>query len=192
MYDGTCSFEMTDIKDLVSHRIYVASSWRNTQQPVVVKALQDAGHDVYDFRNPAPGIKGFSWSQIDPSWKAWSPSVFREALKNPIAEAGYLLDWEAMDWADTGVLVLPCGRSAHIEAGYFVGARKRLIILLAPGEPELMYKMSSYLCVDIEEVLDALRPPGFLQAAKDFLVNSEMVLDGLSNQQIVVLYNRLR
>ena len=48
-------------------RIYVASSWRNTLQPGVVAALRGDGHEVYDFRNPAPGVKGFAWSEIDPS-----------------------------------------------------------------------------------------------------------------------------
>ena len=37
-----------------SRKIYVASSWRNREQPSVVKALREAGHEVYDFRNPAP------------------------------------------------------------------------------------------------------------------------------------------
>ncbi len=54
-------------------RIYVASSWRNAHQPELVKALQDAGHEVYDFRHPAPGNEGFQWSQIDPNWKDWTP-----------------------------------------------------------------------------------------------------------------------
>ena len=31
-------------------RIYVASSWRNPTQPVMVTTLRDAGHEVYDFR----------------------------------------------------------------------------------------------------------------------------------------------
>ena len=38
-----------------THRIYVASSWRNTIHPSVVAALRKDGHDVYDFKNPAPG-----------------------------------------------------------------------------------------------------------------------------------------
>ena len=183
---------MNSLADFDNHRIYVASSWRNAQQPAVVKALRDAGHHVYDFRNPAPGVKGFSWAQIDPEWESWDPENFRKALNDPIAEKGFNLDWEAMEWADTGVLVLPSGRSAHIEAGYFVGTRKRLVILLAPGEPELMYKMSSHLCVNIEEVIDALRPPGLLESAKSFLLEKGMILDGLTHQQMVVLYDRLR
>ena len=46
-------------------RIYVASSWRNTHQQAIVAALREAGHDVYDFRNPRPGDKGFAWSRSE-------------------------------------------------------------------------------------------------------------------------------
>lgn len=46
-------------------RIYVASSWRNKIQPSVVVALREAGHEVYDFRNPREGDTGFHWSDID-------------------------------------------------------------------------------------------------------------------------------
>lgn len=34
------------------NRIYVASSWRNNVQPLVVQTLRVAGLDVYDFKNP--------------------------------------------------------------------------------------------------------------------------------------------
>jgi hypothetical protein len=62
-----------------------------------------------------------------------------------------------MEWADIAVLVLPCGRSAHLEAGWFVGAGKQLVILLAPGEPELMYKLTPDICLTIEEVIERIR-----------------------------------
>jgi hypothetical protein len=138
-------------------RIYVASSWRNPRQPGIVAALRDAGHEVYDFRNPAPGERGFHWSAIEPRWQDLSMSAFRDVLQHPVAEHGFGLDWGAMSWADTGVLVLPCGRSAHLEAGYFVGALKPLLILLAPDqEPELMYKMAWRICLDLDDLIDAL------------------------------------
>lgn len=147
-------------------KIYAASSWRNVLQPSLVDHLRLAGHEVYDFRNPGSGDKGFSWSEIDPEWKAWDRSVFREKLLHPIAERGFQNDWGAMEWAEAGVLIMPCGRSAHIEAGYFVGAKKPLFILLADGEPELMYKMATRLCLTIDELLSALRlynPPQHLK-----------------------------
>jgi hypothetical protein len=136
-------------------KIYVASSWRNGNQPNVVKALRLAKHEVYDFKNPKPGDNGFHWSEIDQHWQTWTPETYKLALAHPVAERGFGNDWSAMVWADIGVLVLPSGRSAHIEAGYFVGAGKRLVILLAPGEPELMYKMTPHICTTMEQVLEA-------------------------------------
>lgn len=138
-------------------RIYVASSWRNAQQPAVVTALRGARHEVYDFRNPPNGSGGFGWRQIDPDWQGWSPAKYRELLlTHPVASHGFLSDLRAMQWADTCVLVLPCGRSAHLELGWFCGAGKRAIVLLAEGEPELMNLLATDICLSIEDVLDVL------------------------------------
>lgn len=161
-------------------KIYVASSWRNEQQPAVVKRLMAEGHEVYDFRNPGPCARcegrglvelqpthsstcpdcngsgrtdGFGWRQLDPNWESWSPEKFREMLDHPIAEAGFDLDFDAMQEADACVLVMPCGRSAHLEAGWFIGQNKPTFILLADGEPELMYKMAGWLCIDLDETV---------------------------------------
>lgn len=141
----------------MKHNIYVASSWRNEYQPNVVQVLRNAGHAVYDFREPTPGATGFQWSAIDPDWQYWDPSAYRVALNHPVAREGYALDWQAMGWADIGVLVLPSGRSAHLEAGYFVGAWKPLYVLMCePQEPELMYKMATEICLNINELLSQL------------------------------------
>lgn len=43
--------------------IYVASSWRNHTQPIVVDALRNEGFEVYDFKNP-PNETGFAWKEI--------------------------------------------------------------------------------------------------------------------------------
>ena len=138
-------------------KIYVASSWRNDIQPAVVIELRGHGHEVYDFRHPQPGDKGFHWAAIDPDWQNWTPYRYRESLNNPIAGDGFRSDFEAMEWADTCVLVLPCGRSAHLEAGWFVGSQRRLIILLDSNpEPELMYKMADEICLSMRKVVEAL------------------------------------
>lgn len=141
-----------------ARQIYVASSWRCAAQPGVVGDLRRAGHSVYDFRNPRPGDHGFAWSDIDPDWLAWKPEPFRDALGHPIAAEGFLTDFEAMQWADTFVLVLPCGRSAHLEAGWAIGAGKPTAILLHEErfEPELMYRMADLIAVEIQEVIDWL------------------------------------
>lgn len=140
-------------------KIYLASSWRNEQQPEVLKHLRDRGHEVYDFRNPCDDDAGFHWSDIDPNWENWDAKTYRaKLLLSPVAKDGFLHDWRAMKWADICILLLPSGRSAHIEAGYFVGANKPLIILLAnKNEPELMYQMANKIALSPQEVTDYLK-----------------------------------
>lgn len=126
----------------VPRRVYVASSWRNDHQPAVVAELRVSGHEVYDFKNPAPGNTGFAWSAIDADWMNWTPGRFAECVQaHPVAQRGFFHDKAALEWCDTCVLVLPCGRSAHLEAGYAAGQGKRVIFWLHPDrfEPELMY-----------------------------------------------------
>src|SRR4051812_48332333 len=126
--------------------IYVASSWRNPIQIAVVAAIQAAGLECYDFHHPEVGNDGFHWSDVygrkgDAS--TWTEGVDADAmiagLSHPLAVQGFDCDKTAMEKCDTCVLVLPCGRSAHLELGWFVGQSRRTAILLDdPCLPELM------------------------------------------------------
>jgi hypothetical protein len=139
-------------------KVYVASSWRNEQQPDVVRMLRAAGHDVYDFRNPKPGDAGFQWSAIDPAWTEWSTRQFIDALTNPIAISGRVQDEVALHEADAVVLVTPCGRSAHLELGMGIGFGKYTVILATEAqEPELMYGCADRVVTDLAELVDAMR-----------------------------------
>jgi hypothetical protein len=85
--------------------------------------------------------------QIDEDWENWSIDQYRAALEHPIAQAGFKSDFDAMQWADVCVLVLPCGRSAHSEAGWMKGAGKKVIVYqIWEEEPELMYKLFDGVC----------------------------------------------
>ena len=142
---------------MAKHKIYVASSWRNEFYPEGVEALREAGHDVYDFRNPPSGDGGFKWSNVDPNYMDWTPEEYRQQLSCPQSERQFRNDIEAMLSCDACVLVLPCGRSAHTEAGWFAGKGKKVIAYIpTQQEPELMYKLFSAVCCSIEEVITAL------------------------------------
>jgi len=80
---------------------------------------------------------------------------YLEALGHPIAEEGFQRDFEAMQACDTCVLVLPCGRSAHLELGWFAGQGKRTAILLDGPKvvPELMYKLCDYVAPSLFDLL---------------------------------------
>lgn len=141
-------------------RIYVASSWRNDVQPYYVQMLRAAGHAVYDFRNPPHGRGGFAWADIDPLWQGWTAKEYRNALATPVARDGFRSDFDGMQWADVCVLLLPCGRSAHLEAGFMAGQGKRVIVMTRDGEePELMALLCSEICTSDVELFEALGNP---------------------------------
>ncbi len=141
-------------------KIYVASSWRNELQPTVVQALRGFGYEVYDFKNP-PDSAGFGWEELDGAWKSWTVEQYRKALAHPIAEAGFKADFDAMRWADVCVVVMPCGRSAHLEAGWFCGQGRPCWFYYPPGvmmEPELMVKMGSGVVAGFDNLIEAMSP----------------------------------
>jgi len=139
--------------------VYVASSWRNPLQPWVVEHLTAAGVPHYDFRNP-PGGTGFHWSEVGLQRNNDTSPVedYLQALEHPRSVAGFASDFDAMQRADTFVLVLPCGRSAHLELGWAVGAGKRTAVLLDdPCTPELMYRMVDHLAPDMGSLMTWLQ-----------------------------------
>ena len=148
----------------MARRIYVASSWRNPRHPAVVAALREAGHEVFDYRNPAPGKAGFAWTQITPAERPWPAEQLRDVLEHPIAVESFDLDHGGMAWADAVVMVLPCGKSAHLELGWCAGAGKLAIVLMEQAdEPELMYReiyaTGGRICATVDEVVAALAEP---------------------------------
>ena len=149
-------------------KIYVASSWRNKYYADVVQRLRAAGHQVYDFRNPpsgAPGSSsvmpgsdrashGFHWTDVDPAAADWDFAQYAAGLRHPLAERQFANDLDALQWADTCVLVLPCGRSAHTEAGWMAGRGKKVIAYIPEMvEPELMYKLFSDVIGDVNQLI---------------------------------------
>jgi hypothetical protein len=89
--------------------------------------------------------KGSDWEAKD---------EYLRMIEHPRAIEGFDADFAAMQKADTFVMVLPCGKSAHLELGWAVGAGKRTAVLLEdPVEPELMYRMVDHLATSVVDLL---------------------------------------
>jgi hypothetical protein len=156
-------------------KIYVASSWRNKYQEEVVAVLREAGHEVYDFKNPEPGNDGFRWSAIDPEWKTWDTARYAAALEHPIAVKGFNFDMDALNAADLCVLVLPSGRSASFEYGHFCGSKGRfgIVHMPEPCEPELMYR-GSFFTSQLDQLVAAV---GFWEASYADVLKKKVLSD---------------
>ena len=137
---------------MAQRRVYVASSWKNLELPVVTVHLRQAGHLVFNYHT-----NGLSWPGIGPRWHDWTACAYIEALKHPRTVEGFDNDYSGMKWADTGLLLLPSGRSAYLALGWMAGSGKRTIILTKGGEaPEPMALLADKICTTVEEVLEAL------------------------------------
>lgn len=127
-------------------KIYTASSWKNLYYEDVVSFLRERGHEVYDFRNTI-STRGkqlaFNWDQIDPNWEDWSVPEFHMALMHELSVNAFRSDHQGMLDSEVCVLILPSGKSSHIEAGFMKGMGKKLIIYMPEKDrPELTYSLA--------------------------------------------------
>jgi hypothetical protein len=134
--------------------IYLIGSLRNPEVPVLANELRKQGYEVFDdWHGNGPEADDY-WQKYE---KARGRS-YRDALASPIPQNIFAIDKTHIDKSDTVVLVLPAGKSGHMEFGYAVGSGKRGFILL-PGEPErydVMYNFATKVFISQEELFAEL------------------------------------
>jgi hypothetical protein len=125
-------------------KIYLATSWKNEELiKELASLLRNYGHEVDCFADASTGRYVFHFSEIGP---AHSLDAI-QFLSDPRSQKAFLEDKKHIDWADLIIMVLPCGKSSHLEAGYAKGCGKLLYILgeFPPGEFDVMYGFADRL-----------------------------------------------
>lgn len=134
--------------------VYVIGSLRNPRVPAIAAALREAGYDAFDDWYAAG-------PEADDIWQHYERErgrVYAEGLAGWHAGHVYDFDRHHLTRCDAGVLVLPAGKSAHIELGFVVGQGKPGYILMESGEPDrwdVMYKFATVV-YDLPQLLVAL------------------------------------
>ena len=147
-----------------SRRIYIASSWKNASLiRAVAHVLRNRGHEVFDFTDPenrVAGIDNFVFRASEWPGKTLDEIDWLEFLEYEPTKRAFKTDKSGLDWANTVLMLLPCGRNAHLEAGYGAGRGKDLFILgdLPIGQYETMYLFAEgcYRAKDFRKLLDRL------------------------------------
>ena len=111
---------------------------------VIANALRSDGHRVFDFTDPElrdDGLDKFCFNASSWSGKPLSEIDWIEFLHYDATKRAFASDKAGVDWADVVLMILPCGRSAHMEAGYAIGRGKLLYIIgeLPLGEFDTMH-----------------------------------------------------
>lgn len=141
-------------------RIYLAGSFA---QQVAVRAfaqqLRTYGYAVYCFCDEQEltyqlGVKIRETKLV-------SRVNHKTALLQPdIMRIGHL-NWLQLEKVDTVIVMLPCGKSAHLEAGWAIGKGKKAYVYgyLPVGEFDAMYVMMEAVFAEgqIDELVNALK-----------------------------------
>ncbi len=143
-------------------KLYVATSWRNSHFDGLVMELTRSGYEVWNWRKPPTGGNGFGGQDVGMADYQHGDKVaiptYRNMLRQPAAQAGFASDLAGMNWADVGVLLLPSGRSAHLEAGWMAGRGKTVHYLCYETvEPDLMIlALNGKICETTDQLLHVL------------------------------------
>jgi hypothetical protein len=138
-------------------KIYLIGSLRNPRVPEVSAQLREDGHDVFDDWYAAG-------PEADDYWQKYEIArghTYSEALKGFAANHVYHFDKHHLDTADCAVLLLPAGKSGHLELGYIIGTGKPGYIVLDETKPverwDVMYLFAKAVLPDVASLRAALK-----------------------------------
>lgn len=140
---------------MTAPKLYLIGSLRNPFVPVLGNDLRRLGFDVFDDWYAAG-------EKADDAWQAYEQGrghTFAEALRGYAAQHVFAFDHHHLLEADIGVLVMPAGKSGHIEAGFLAGQDKPVYVLL-PEEPDrfdVMYAFFAGVFCSRGELLQELK-----------------------------------
>lgn len=141
--------------------IYVIGSLRNPEIPRIGRALRETGLDTFeDWHSAGP--------RADDHWKEYEVSrgrTFQEALDGYACKHVFDFDSFHINRCDAVLLVLPAGKSGHLELGYAIGRGKRGFILLDDDKTsggmnldssrwDIMYRFAEKVFVSEQEMLE--------------------------------------
>jgi len=155
-------------------KIYISGSLRNPNVPLVAAALREDGHIVFDdWYAAGPGA--------DDAWKAYEEAQgfsLAEALNRPAALHVLDFDRKWLGWADTTILVMPAGKSGHMELAYQLGRGMEGHILfpeISGARWDVMYGLAKGVWDSLEDLREHLKAGSFEGAARKDLFAGDLV-----------------
>lgn len=135
--------------------VYLIGSLRDPRISELGTTLRSKGFEVFnDWHAAGP--------EADDYWQAHETArghTYKEALQGYAAKHVFSFDYYHLNRADIGVLVMPSGRSAHLELGYMVGRGKPGFVLFdkVPERYDVMYQFANAVCFDEDELVEELK-----------------------------------
>lgn len=121
-------------------KIYLIGSLKNPEIPTIANELRAEGYDVFDDWYAAGPNADDHWRDYEKGRER----TFVQALNTVFARNAFEFDFRHLWAADVAVLVLPAGKSGHLEAGWARGQGKSLYVLVdSPDRWDMMYQFAN-------------------------------------------------
>lgn len=135
-------------------KIYIIGSLRNPAIPEFANTLTKEGFEVFaDWFAPGP--------EADDYWRNYSKArgwTYKQALQSHIARNIFEFDLQHLDAADVVVMLMPAGKSGHLELGYHRGKGKPGYILFdqEPDRYDVMVQFATDIFFNQDELIAEL------------------------------------
>ena len=138
--------------------VYLISSLRGDAVRGFAEELRECGFDVFDDWHAAGSAADDIWQE----YERFRGRSYLEALKGYHAKHAFDFDRAHIMRADFGVLLMPAGKSAHLELGFMLGQRKRGYVLFdkEPERWDLMYQFATGVFINKEALFAEIKQPG--------------------------------
>lgn len=134
--------------------IYLIGSLKNRKVIDIAKSLRKIGFEVFDdWIAPGP--------EADDFWREYEKrrgSSYKEALSHWAGKHVFEFDKGHIDRSDIGILVMPAGKSGHLELGYMIGQGKKCFVLFdeEPERWDVMYQFAEDIFFDLKDLMKEL------------------------------------
>jgi hypothetical protein len=135
--------------------IYIIGSLRNPEIPNIGNAIRKLGYDVFDDWHAAGPHADDEWLRYEKQ----TGKDYGSALKSYAAQHVFEFDKFHLDRCDSAILVMPAGKSGHLELGYVSGKGKPTYVLFdhEPERWDVMYQFATGgVFFSLESLLEGL------------------------------------
>jgi hypothetical protein len=135
--------------------VYLIGSLRNPKIPLLGVELRKLGFDVFD-----------DWHGVGPEaddrWQAYEKirgRSYKDALTGRANVHTFEFDRANLDRCDMAVLIMPAGKSGHLELGYLIGQGKKGFVLFEeePERWDAMYLFAYAVFFNFDEFLSEMK-----------------------------------
>lgn len=133
-------------------KVYLIGSLKGDKIRSVASEMRKHNLDVFDDWHAGGPDADDIWQKYEQD----RGRSYTEALSGHHAQMVFDFDYKHLSESDAVVLVLPCGKSGHMEFGWSIGKGKKGYILLESDDPprwDVMYRFADGVTDSIDELI---------------------------------------